>query len=483
MNPILFAVVRSRCFILSSIKYIHMINLISLQDVLCGRGALFDNHPGNQHYRSLVKAQRPTFREEKRRKNKRAIAVNIKQAINNMGGRFLVEDQTGDYIAPVPDSNSEDTNTINPLLLEKVWVEVSDDKAMVKIMHLLREKPKSRNGVDGKNSIEDDVTETVSNIDEDTYTQFGKQIGVGTSTQNYSARDEDAMSVGQYDDLFDDASQERNDASQERKKTISSPLSSKKPIKIRRRASTGCMPVNFDIEALHLSPLPIRGGPVMAFADDDESLAPDLEMMNIDELNDMDKWLSDTDFMKTEEPSNNPLRVESAPTLPGGAETFNTSTHHPSSTLDAYLAPVVSNSPPQYQGQQYMFSPPVFHPRPRMMMHRHSIHMTAEPMPLELGIGQSSNRPSNSSCQFNLNQQDTDFGSSQAAASNSNMMGFANRPFDSSQAAASNMMGFASNNVGMLPNSVSMLNHQNSMIGQQRMQPQADDNLQRRRML
>ena len=448
-----------------------MINLISLQDVLFGRGALFDNHPGNQHYRSLVKAQRPTFREEKRRKNKRAIAVNIKQAINNMGGRFLGEDQTGDYIAPVPDSDSEDTNTINPLLLEKVWVEVSDDKAMVKIMHILREKPKSRDGVDGKNSIEDDVTETVSNIDEDTYTQFGKQIGVGTSKQIYSTRDEDAMSVGQYnDDLFDDASQES-------KKTISSPLPSpKRPIKIRRRATTGCMPVNFDI-----TPVPIRG-PIMAFADEDETLAvPDLEMMNIDELNDMKKWLSDTDFMKTEEPSNNPLRVESAPTLPGGAETFNTSTHHPSSTMDAYLAPVVSDSPPQYQGQQYMFSPPVFTPRPRMMMHRHSIHMTAEPMPLEPGIGQSSNRPFNSSCQFNLNQQDTDFGSSQAAASN--MMGFANRPFDSSQAAASNMMGFASNSNDMLPNSVSMLNHQNSMIGQQRMQPQAEDNLQRRRML
>ena len=90
--------------------------------------------------------------------------------IHSTGGRFLVEDQTGDYLVPSY-TNSEDTSTINPLLLEKVWVEVSDDKAMVKIMHILREKRKSRNGVDGKNSIKNEVTETITsnNIDEDTY--------------------------------------------------------------------------------------------------------------------------------------------------------------------------------------------------------------------------------------------------------------------------------------------------------------------------
>ena len=264
--------------------------------------------------------------------------------IHSTGGRFLVEDQTGDYLVPSY-TNSEDTSTINPLLLEKVWVEVSDDKAMVKIMHILREKPKSRNGVDGKNSIKNEVTETITsnNIDEDTYTQ-------STPKQHYYPGGEDDDEsvgysvVGQYDDLFDDASQER---------FLSSPLSSK-VIEIRRRATTGCGPENFDTEALDLTPLPIRG-PIMAFADEDETLAvPDLEMMNIDELNDMKKWLSGTDFMKKE-----PLKpMESAPALPGGADTFHTSTHHPSSTPD--LAPVVSNSPPQYHGQQYMFSPPVF---------------------------------------------------------------------------------------------------------------------------
>ena len=97
--------------------------------------------------------------------------------IHNTGGRFLVEDQTGDYLVPSY-TNSEDTSTItiNPLLLEKVWVEVSDDKAMVKIMHILSEKPKSRNGVDGKNSIKNEVTETITsnNIDEDTYPKYTK---------------------------------------------------------------------------------------------------------------------------------------------------------------------------------------------------------------------------------------------------------------------------------------------------------------------
>ena len=95
--------------------------------------------------------------------------------IHSTGGRFLVEDQTGDYLVPSY-TNSEDTSTINPLLLEKVWVEVSDDKAMVKIMHILSEKPKSRNGVDGKNSIKNEVTETITsnNIDEDTYPKYTK---------------------------------------------------------------------------------------------------------------------------------------------------------------------------------------------------------------------------------------------------------------------------------------------------------------------
>ena len=176
-----------------------MINLISLQDVLFGRGALFYNHPGNQHYRSLVKAQRPTFREEKRSKNKRAIAVNIKQAINNMGGRFLGEDQTGDYITPVPDSDSEDTNTINPLLLEKVWVEVSDDKAMVKIMHILREKekkkkPKTIDVVYGKeNDIKNEDMETANSniLDTNLNVTLAKQIEGDLPKRRYSIREDE----------------------------------------------------------------------------------------------------------------------------------------------------------------------------------------------------------------------------------------------------------------------------------------------------
>ena len=64
--------------------------------------------------------------------------------IHNTGGRFLVEDQTGNYLVPAPSHTSGTTNSnndevdaiINPLLLEKVWVEVSDEKAMVKIMHI-----------------------------------------------------------------------------------------------------------------------------------------------------------------------------------------------------------------------------------------------------------------------------------------------------------------------------------------------------------
>ena len=179
---------------------------LSLQDVLFGRGALFDNHPGNQHYRSLVKAQKPTFRDEKFRKFKRAIAVNIMQEIHNTGGRFLGEDQTGDYIAPAPSHTSGTTNskndavdTINPLLLEKVWVEVSDDKAMVKIMHILREKekkkkPKTIDVVYGKeNDIKNEDMETANSniLDTNLNVTLAKQIEGDLPKRRYSIREDE----------------------------------------------------------------------------------------------------------------------------------------------------------------------------------------------------------------------------------------------------------------------------------------------------
>ena len=129
------------------------------------------------------------------------------QEIHNTGGRFLGEDQTGDYIAPAPSHTSGTTNskndavdTINPLLFEKVWVEVSDDKAMVKIMHILREKEKKKkhkiiDGVDGKeNDIKNEDMETANSniLDTNLNVTLAKQIEEGDlPKRRYSIREDE----------------------------------------------------------------------------------------------------------------------------------------------------------------------------------------------------------------------------------------------------------------------------------------------------
>ena len=67
------------------------------QDVLFGRGGHITSHPGNQHYRSLVQAQKVAFIQlpiHKSKKEKRAMADIIFQQIQKVRGRFLIEDWT-----------------------------------------------------------------------------------------------------------------------------------------------------------------------------------------------------------------------------------------------------------------------------------------------------------------------------------------------------------------------------------------------------
>ena len=129
--------------------------------------------------------------------------------IHNTGGRFLVEDQTGDYLAPAPshtsgttNSNNDEVDAINPLLLEKVWVEVSDEKAMVKIMHILREKEKKKKhqtigGVDGKeDDIKNEDMETANSFNLDTNlnaTLANQQIGGDLPKRKYTTGEEDEI--------------------------------------------------------------------------------------------------------------------------------------------------------------------------------------------------------------------------------------------------------------------------------------------------
>mmetsp|Transcript_1863 Transcript_1863/g.2701 ORF Transcript_1863/g.2701 Transcript_1863/m.2701 type:complete len:320 (-) Transcript_1863:387-1346(-) len=57
-------------------------------DVLCGRGGETNHHPGNVHYRTLVKEQQILYLKAKRR-DKPRIARNIVETVRIRGGRFL----------------------------------------------------------------------------------------------------------------------------------------------------------------------------------------------------------------------------------------------------------------------------------------------------------------------------------------------------------------------------------------------------------
>ena len=121
-------------------------NIISSQDVLFGTGRGTNNYPGNKHYRSLVNAQKSTYLAAKSSKNKRAIAKSIMQQLNNLHppGRFLIEDRSG--LGHISSTANDANDYSHPLVRNKVWVQVSDDLAIDKIMHSLREKEKKTSG-------------------------------------------------------------------------------------------------------------------------------------------------------------------------------------------------------------------------------------------------------------------------------------------------------------------------------------------------
>ena len=68
-----------------------------IQDILCGRGGVSNNHVGNEWYRRLIQANRPLYRACPKH-TKLLIAKAIVQAVEQQGGRFLEkEKQTGKW--------------------------------------------------------------------------------------------------------------------------------------------------------------------------------------------------------------------------------------------------------------------------------------------------------------------------------------------------------------------------------------------------
>ena len=113
-----------------------------VQDILSGRGGAINSHPGNQRFRTMVDAHKQAFKDSKKRKYKRAIAKKLMNEIHNLTppGRFLMETDEGKVRGVVND----DTDSIHPLIANKVWVVMDSDKALSKVMHRLREKEWSR---------------------------------------------------------------------------------------------------------------------------------------------------------------------------------------------------------------------------------------------------------------------------------------------------------------------------------------------------
>ena len=196
-------------------------NVISSQDVLFGRGGIRD-YPGNKHYRALVQAQKSAYLSAKNSTEKRAIAKSIMQQLNNLRppGRFIIEDRSGLGHIYYSAADDDTKRCSHPLVSNKVWVQVSDDLVIDKIMHGLREKDKKTKTC-GNNKNEkkrvarsdsfEGVEDVIANLEpigenelsfDDLFDDIKENNGqcegllvVGNA--------KDINEVGQFDDLFD----------------------------------------------------------------------------------------------------------------------------------------------------------------------------------------------------------------------------------------------------------------------------------------
>jgi len=102
---------------------------ITIMDVLCGRGAGVNRHPGNIVFRKLVAAHRREYKNAITKKLKSTISRSIVNDIRAKGGRFLrrAKLRYNDSHAIASDTDSF------------VWVEVNAEKAVEKTSQALRE--------------------------------------------------------------------------------------------------------------------------------------------------------------------------------------------------------------------------------------------------------------------------------------------------------------------------------------------------------
>lgn len=85
-------------------------------DVLCGRGGLSNNHPGNHVFRRIVNQNRAIYRACEKGSHKQFMVISIINAIRRNGGRFIQQKKGG------------------------IWEEITIQKAMTKTSQALREQ-------------------------------------------------------------------------------------------------------------------------------------------------------------------------------------------------------------------------------------------------------------------------------------------------------------------------------------------------------
>lgn len=111
------------------------ISHVTPQDVLCGRGAPNVHHPGNQHFRSLVRSRQQEY-ASLRRPDKCVVVRGILHEIESLGGRFLRQMSSGE------------------------WIEVHEAIAYEKTCQALREYTKTRNKMRKKAASQSEISKT-----------------------------------------------------------------------------------------------------------------------------------------------------------------------------------------------------------------------------------------------------------------------------------------------------------------------------------
>ena len=80
-------------------------------------------------------------------------------------GRFLIEVKSEDHCISSSNSTTQYDDTVHPLINSKAWVQVANDKVMVKIMHRLRDKD-DEDKIGGSKNEEMDPCSSPNNIND-----------------------------------------------------------------------------------------------------------------------------------------------------------------------------------------------------------------------------------------------------------------------------------------------------------------------------